>query len=100
MVSLWMRKSRGIHLQKEITLEDLTAWIDKNKHRTWNWESILDVKNKTLQVKYLRFNLDTRDMKIFHISVEGMGSTISVDFREDFEGNLLEELERKLDANG
>lgn len=54
-------------MAKEVTLEELKIWLKKNEYRTWNWNA--PIKEGTLEIKYLRFNLDTRDMKIFNIAI-------------------------------
>lgn len=86
---------------KEISLEELTAWIKKNPHITWNFESggfNPENRNKPgrMRGKYIRFNLDTRDMKIFRLELDGSGDDIVVDFRDEGEGTLLDELDRIL----
>ena len=48
-------------------------------------------------MKYIRFNLDTRDMKIFCIEAHGLGRDFVADFRDEGEGSILDELQRRLD---
>lgn len=80
----------------EITLQELQQWIDKNQHRTWKHNSNVPTDRRTLEVKYLRFSLDTRDMKIFNIVTDGFGDC-SADFRDDDKDwTLLDLLDSKL----
>lgn len=81
-----------------ITMQQLTDWVQANQHRTWIKRSLLGFSTpKTMEIKYLRFNLDTRDMKIFHISAKGFAGDFQLDTRDDDEpGNLLDRLEAKL----
>lgn len=82
---------------KEITIAQLGAWIKKNPQITWgpnSWGSEQHGKPGHLRGKYIRFNLDTRDMKIFNLTLSGAGEDIVIDFRDEGEGNLLDQLER------
>jgi len=84
---------------KEISLTQLTKWIKKNKHVTWSlesWGSHGIGKPGRLRGKYINFALDTRDMKIFRLTLRGAGPDIAVDFRDEGEGNLLDALDRIL----
>lgn len=83
---------------KEISLSQLNAWIKKNKHITWSPESFGSSPSKpgSLRGKYIDFNLDTRDMKIFRLTLRGAGENIVVDFRDPGEGTLLDQLDRIL----
>jgi hypothetical protein len=88
-------------MAKEVSLQELVDWVKKNEHRTW-WrgpkQDLSGFDKRTLEMKYLRFNLDTRDMKVFSISVEGFTDTSGVDFREDDrDWTVLDLLEAKLD---
>lgn len=88
-------------MAKEITVSELGAWVEKNKHRVWGWEDPefwkIPDKKRTMEIKYLHFELDTRDMKIFHIAIRGAGPDREVDFRDDKKDwSLLELLESKL----
>lgn len=77
----------------------LAAWIEKNKHVTWHhstWGGRLADQKGSKRGKYIRFNLDTRDMKIFSLHLNGMGEDITIDFRDKGEGNLLDALDRIL----
>jgi len=84
----------------EVTLKQLSDWIEKNKHRTWNHDYHFGPEKKgetTFEMKYIRFNLDTRDMRIFAIQTDGFGE-LKVDFREDDKDwTILDLLEFKLD---
>lgn len=89
-------------MAKEVTVLELADWIEKNKHRCWAWDDPEYMKiprsKKTLEIKYLNFSLDTRDMKIFHIDIRGAGDDFAVDFRDDNnnEKSILDLLELKL----
>lgn len=88
-------------MAREITLSDLQRWLEKNKHRVWAWEdpAFWDIpeKKKTLEIKYMSFRLDTRDMKIFRIDTDGAGPDHCVDIRDDkIDWSLLDLLESKL----
>jgi len=80
---------------KTITPKQLMEWVKTNEHRTWSLRKGWGTGG-THEVKYLRFHLDTRDMKIYRIDVDGLGMEEAADFREEFDGNLLELLEYKL----
>lgn len=82
---------------KEISINQLAAWIKKNPQVTWgpkSWGSEQHGKPGHLRGKYIDFNLDTRDMKIFRLTLRGAGEDIVVDFRDEGEGTLLDQLER------
>lgn len=86
-------------MPREVTLDELQIWINKNKKHFWG-DGANGVKfdDRTLKVKYIRFNLDTRDMKIFHISTQGFGNS-EADFREeDSSETILDLLSKKLDG--
>lgn len=84
-------------MAEAVSVEQLAAWIKKNEHRTWSHANISKGKKmSTFEVKYIDFCLDTRDMKIFRLSTRSF-SNVEADFREDFDGNILELLEKKLD---
>lgn len=87
---------------KEITIKELADWIKKNKHVTWHISTFGKSSDKPGQHrgKYITFRLDTRDMKIFRLELEGMGDSIVVDFRDGGEGNILDELDRRLTEDG
>jgi hypothetical protein len=79
-----------------ITPKQFTDWVRDNEHRTWSLRKGWS-EGGTHEVKYFRFNLDTRDMRIYRIEADcGYNRTVVADFREEFQGNLLELLEKKL----
>ena len=80
---------------RPVSMQELTDWVEKNKHRTWHFENFGN--GPSLEIKYLDFCLDTRDMKVFTIGVRGLGEDFSCDFREEFDGSILDLLEHKLD---
>jgi len=84
-------------MSEPVTMQQLTDWVEKNRHRTWNFDEKNMRKKLTMEIKYLHFTLDTRDMKIFHLSTRGAGIEFDVDFRDEFTGTILESLEKKLD---
>lgn len=84
-------------MAKEVTLQQLSEWVAKNENRTWSRSDLVDYTKRTLEMKYIRFNLDTRDMMIFRVDTDS-DRGVSADFREEFDGNILELLESKLDA--
>ena len=81
--------------RRSVTMNQLTEWLETNKFRTWQFENFGE-DHATLEIKYLRFNLDTRDMKIFRISIDGIGEDKAVDFRDKFDGNILDQLSSML----
>jgi hypothetical protein len=83
-------------MAREVTLQELQDWIEKNKHRTWNHSQDTTFEKRTLECKYIRFSLDTTDMKIFHIDVAGLGNS-SIHFRDDDKDwSVLDLLDSKL----
>lgn len=83
-------------MAKAVTMQQLTDWVEKNKHRTWNHKLFMEQTNMpSMEIKYLRFNLDTRDMKVFNV-ISDRGNVMA-DFRDEFDGDILELLETKLD---
>lgn len=84
-------------MAEPVTMQQLTDWVEKNKHRTWNHDSMFKSKKRSsFEIKYIDFTLDTRDMKVFGIRTRSFAD-LAVDFREDFDGNILELLEQKLE---
>lgn len=84
---------------KGVTLQELSDWVEKNKERTWHFEGFKDhKKERTLEIKYLSFSLDTRDMMVWTVEVEGMGGSVySVrDDSKDDERTILDDLTSKL----
>jgi hypothetical protein len=80
---------------KTITPKEFVEWVKNNEHRTWSFRKGWG-QGGTHEIKYLRFHLDTRDMKIYRVEMNGLGMEEVADFREDFDGNLLELMEHKL----
>lgn len=80
-----------------VTVKQLADWVEKNKSRTWNWPSIGKGKELTLEMKYIYFSLDTRDMEIWYIRTEGGGHPIEVSDKDEFDGTILDLLEKRLD---
>lgn len=87
-------------MAKEVTLKELNDWIQKNLHRTWfRGQKPGSLEDWTMEMKYIRFNLDTRDMKIFSLTTRGLGKEITVDFRDDDKDwTILELLESRLEG--
>lgn len=58
-----------------VTFEELSKWLKKNDHHTWNFDNktLKKVIKSTLKIKYLEFSIDTRDMHIWSINISGMG---------------------------
>jgi hypothetical protein len=84
---------------KEVTIQELAKWVESNPQIRWSPENFgPNEHNKPghLRGKYIRFNLDTRDMKVFRCSLEGAGDEIVADFRDNGEGTILDELDRRL----
>lgn len=80
-----------------VSLKEFVKWIDKNINRTWNHgPKLRDFGKRTLEVKYFYPSIDTRDMKVFYINTSGWGD-INVSHSEEFDGTILELLEKKLD---
>lgn len=81
---------------RAVTLVELNDWLEKNKKRTWHlmegWK-----EGSTHEIKYLYPSFDTRDMKIFHI--EAQPCDIHVNFRDEFNGTILDLLENKLNEH-
>jgi hypothetical protein len=91
-------------MAREVSLTELNEWLAKNLQRTWAWEpgltdkTIFDApKPHTKEIKYMNFALDTRDGRIFHITINGSGPDQAVDFRDDEKDwSLLDLLDSKL----
>lgn len=87
-------------MAKEVSLSQLREWIKKNEGRTWFWRGPTPHEKRTLEIKYLTFSLDTRDMRVFHIKVRGLGDEFTVDFRDDKKDwTLLDLLQSKLKSD-
>lgn len=86
-------------MAEPVTMAQLTEWVEKNKHRTWNiprsFKKEDGYKQRTFEIKYIDFVLDTRDMKVFRLSTRSFAN-LECDFREDFNGTILDLLEHKL----
>ena len=89
-------------MAKAVNLKQLTEWVRGNLDLTWfvGKDSFGEhnFSKSSLQIKYMDIVLDTRDMKVFSISVRGMGRKLNVNHGEDFEGSILELLSEKLKA--
>jgi hypothetical protein len=83
-------------------MKELTEWVDRNQHRTWHWPNFGKTK-LSLEIKYLSFSLDTRDMTVWSLSYSGLGGggkEIHIrDTRDDGDWTILNELEKNLDAD-
>lgn len=81
-------------------MQELTDWIERNKWRTWNWENKMAGKDLTLEIKYLEFSLDTRDLTVWSVSASGLGggdTVVSIrDTSDTGRITILDELESKL----
>lgn len=83
---------------KPVTMQELTDWVKANEHRTWHWPKITNGLKSTMEIKYLSFSLDTRDMEVWSISVEGAGPDYHACDKDEFDGTILELLESKLES--
>lgn len=93
-----MKKSKTA---REVLLSELHNWLKENSELTWHHGSELYGKGgfgqKTCPViKYIHPHLDTRDMKIYHLTTSGVGN-YCVDFREEFDGTILDLLKYKIE---
>lgn len=80
-------------------MKELSEWVEKNRHRTWHWPSHMKGERLTLEIKYLEFSLDTRDMTVWRLSTAGRGPEVVIrDTKETGDWTILNELEAKLDA--
>jgi len=85
---------------KTVSLGQLHHWLKENNHLTWNMngfygEGGFGGKGSPV-IKYVFPYLDMRDGMIYHIETQGFGKYV-VDFREEFDGNLLELLKYKIE---
>ncbi len=76
--------------KRSVTPEQFVEWVRTNEHRTWSHAKGF-VPGAYPRIKYFYPCLDTRDMKIFRITTKSMDYV--VDFRDEFDGNILEQLE-------
>lgn len=87
-------------MAKAVLLSELVQWVENNKHRTWHREdengNFIHGLKRSGEVKYFTFQLDTRDMRVYHVTADGFEVT-SASEGEEFEGTVLELLEKKLD---
>lgn len=86
---------------RSVTLDELKKWLKKNAHRTWAFDNFHpDKKDRTLQIKYLTFSLDTRDMRVWVVGFEGLGNREVAKAIRDTNDNdgktILDELDEKL----
>jgi hypothetical protein len=91
---------------KEITLSQLHHWLKENNHLTWNMNGSYgpgafssehaDKRRGVPIIKYVFPYMDMRMGHIYHLETEGAGKYV-VDFREEFDGNLLDLLKHKID---
>ena len=84
---------------KPVSLKRLHEWLQKNCHKTWylgEYPEQCKEKRTIGAVKYIEPVFDTRTMNIFHLSTRGWGR-YEVDFREEFDGDILDLLEHKID---
>lgn len=92
---------------REVTFDELHGWVRKNMHHTWyhgDGPSGFDPGDGgSLAMKYINFSLDTRDMKVFRITLSGFGGK-DFDFRDGGDGSILdaaqEYLDKRADARG
>lgn len=61
-------------MAKTVTLEEATAWIKANEHRTWShyrrYNPLGEDLPCSMEMKYLYFSFDTRDQKVFYIKTD------------------------------
>lgn len=81
---------------KPVSLQELQDWVKANEHRTWYWPRLKKKKTLTLEIKYLNFSLDTRDMDLWRIWVDGSNREFDCSKHDEFEGTILELLEQKM----
>lgn len=86
---------------KPVSLKRLHEWLQKNCHLTWYMGEYPEQceHDRTIgPIKYIDPVFDTRTMTIFTLSTRGWGN-YSVDFREEFDGDILDLLEYKIENN-
>ena len=87
-------------MAKEITLAQLHNWLKENNNLTWNMNGFYGEggfgKGGMPIIKYVYPYLDMRMGHIYHLETSGNGNYV-VDFREEFDGNLLELLKYKIE---
>jgi hypothetical protein len=84
---------------REVSLAELHNWLKENSHLTWCLnkdfaEGAFGSKHPEAgpYIKYIYPSFDTRFMKIFHIKTD----KFEVDFREEFDGTILDLLLHKI----
>jgi hypothetical protein len=83
---------------RAVTMREVTEWVEKNEHHTWSIDDgggFDPSSGGSPIIKYLSFNLDTRDMKIFRISCDRLEGS-PFDFRNEGEGSILDAMDRSL----
>jgi hypothetical protein len=92
-----MSKMEPIRL-KPVTPKQFNEWLKNNIRFTWfHGEGGGYRQGGVPFIKYFYPKLDTRDMKIFRIDCHPERYT--VDFRDVGRGNLLDELDRRLEED-
>lgn len=81
---------------RPVKLSELALWIETNLHRTWHFSQWAK-PGHLRQIKYLKPNIDTRDMKVWRIEIDGFYDVKDVSTHDEFDGNILQLLEKKLD---
>ena len=90
-------------MAKQVTIKRLHEWLKENCHLTWHHgsetygEGAFGSKNKeaTIAIKYLFPTIDTRTMTIYNVTTDCL-SRYAADFREDFDGDILDLLKHKI----
>jgi hypothetical protein len=83
---------------RSVTLKEFSDWIKEHLHMTWflgeggAFSTQGREKDGGPYIKYFYPSLDTRTMKIFHIKT----NYHEVDFREEFDGTILDLLLHKI----
>jgi hypothetical protein len=84
---------------KPVGLQRLHEWLGTNAHLTWYMgkypKRCKDDRNIGA-IKYLVPQFDTRTHDIYNISTRGW-SNYTVDFREEFDGDILDLLKYKIE---
>jgi hypothetical protein len=94
-------------MARPVTLQQLTDWVKKNTCKTW-FTGHEDLGNEcfmeggfagkpghTPLIKYIEPAFDCRDMKVFRIKFRGAMPETVVDFRDEFDGTILDLFESK-----
>lgn len=83
---------------KAVSLRRLHEWLGTNAHLTWYMGEYPErcKHERTIgPIKYIDPVFDTRTGDIFTLSTRGWGN-YKVDFREEFDGDILDLLEYKI----